>query len=142
MNEQNNDLLQRCMDDDLNDEEMKHLFATLSSDEQLRKDFRSLAALKNELRRIPDPLPPIYTNSGVRKYSADNGSIRKGGRISFNRLITSKISVRIPVIAALLLTMGLAGYGAMMLMFPKQPRTEYVYVVEMPPVIIQSSYSN
>ncbi|MFZ4621588.1 MAG: hypothetical protein ACOYNS_13590 [Bacteroidota bacterium] len=142
MNDHYNDLLQRCLDEDLNDVEMKQLFTRLSSDEQLRKEFRSLTALKNELRRIPDPIPPINSQTISRMNSSDHGSIRNGGRISFNRLITSKTAVRIPVLAALLLAVGLAGYGAMMLMFPNQSRTEYVYVVEMPPVIIQSSYSN
>ncbi len=55
-------------------------------------------------------------------------------------MISSHISVRIPVLAVILVAVGIAGYYAAVNALQARMKTEYVYVVEMPPVVINSNY--
>lgn len=134
------DELQRCLDEDLNDDEMRMLFSHLAKDAGLRKDFRALLTLKREMQVIPVPAVHSPLPVSPRMFSQNRVSLRRTGNTGILDMISSRISIRVPIFALIVFAVGIAGYLAAVSVFPVQPKTEYVYVVEMPPVVIHSNY--
>ncbi len=137
-----NDELQRCLDEELNDNEMKELFVQMTKDAGLRKDFRSLLALKKEIQRMPDPVNHSQSRSASGIFSTNRLLPGTADRMSPFGIFSTHLSIRVPVFAAILVAVGITGYFTATNLFQSQQKTEYVYVIEMPPVIINSSYSN
>ena len=61
----NEELVQRCFDMDLSDDEMKKLFFDLSKDGELRKTFRSMQSLQHDLHNISQPIVPSQLDRKV-----------------------------------------------------------------------------
>ncbi|MBP6673098.1 MAG: hypothetical protein KA247_08110 [Bacteroidetes bacterium] len=136
------DELQRCLDEDLNDDEMRMLFSHMAKDAGLRKDFRSLLALKKEIQRMPDPVNHSQSRSASGIFSTNRLLPGTADRLRSSGIFSTHLSIRVPVFAAILVAVGITGYFTATNLFQSQQKTEYVYVIEMPPVIIKSSYSN
>lgn len=136
------DDLQRCFDEDLNDEEMRMLFVHMSNNADARKDFRSLLSLKRELQMVQSPVLRPSTPSPSSFFSQNRVFERQQHPAGILGIISSHISIRVPVFAMIIAAIGIAGYFAAVNVMQSRPKTEYVYVVEMPPVIIRSNYSN
>lgn len=138
---QNEELLQRCFDADLNDEEMKNLFLVLGKDGGLRNTFRSLQTLRRELHSIPAPNVPPELDERIKALSRYSMLHLLPDRPSLKNFAAKKITMSVPALAAALLLMVIGSYFAATTGegVPK-PETEYVYVVEMPAYVVQSSY--
>lgn len=134
------ELLQRCFDLDLNDEEMKKLFSELSKDKELRKTFRLMQSLQNDLRSILQPIVSSQLDKKVDAMIFSSSFHSTSGTQNLLHLRTKRWSVSLPAIAATFLLMLTASYLAATTIFAPEPETEYVYVVEMEPIIIRSNY--
>ena len=135
------ELLQRCFDSDLNDAEMKELFRELGKDAELRKSFRSLQSLRNDLRSITSPQISSLLDERIGKISVSSSAAYDAHRSPMRRMVMKKMSVSIPAMAAVLLILLMGSYFAAVNFFVPQQKTEYVYVVEMPAYVVQSSTS-
>ncbi len=124
-----NDELQRCLDEDLNDEEMRILFSQMAQDTELRKDFRGLMALKFEFHRLNDERNTV-TSKPVKRESMMMG-----------RIIGRRLSISVPALAAVILMAVIGTYSLMRQSREKVFEDRYVYVMEMPAYIVQSSYT-
>ena len=136
------ELLQRFVDNDLNDEEMKNLFLELSTNEVLRKQFRTLQTLRDELHSIPTPNVPATLDEKIKQLTSVPKIKMLSNKSALRRVVTKKFTLSMPAFAATILLLLVGSYFAATNIFVSKTETEYVYVVEMQPVIIQSNYSN
>ncbi|MFA6457068.1 MAG: hypothetical protein WCW40_09625 [Bacteroidota bacterium] len=134
------ELLQRCFDNDLDDKELKTLFAEMSKNASLRASFCALQSMRQDLHAIPVPEFPRALDERVR--SINRGLILRmfPNAVPVHRFVEKKISFSVPAIAASILLLLFGSYYAATRFFVPQPRMEYVYVVEMPAYVVQSSY--
>lgn len=133
----NEELLQRCIDDDLTDQEMQSLFAALSTSAPLRNEFRDLLALRSELSLTAHSAAPVSLDRRIESLAVPRWSLN---RPAFRRVLSRRIPVPAFALfaAAVMLIFGsIAYYGQQML---RPPVTRYVYVYEMQPVIVQSHF--
>lgn len=122
-----NDELQRCLDEDLNDEEMRILFSQMAQDAELRKDFRGLMALKFEFHRLHDERNMVTTKP-VKRESMMMGTI-----------IGRRLSITVPALAAVILMAVLGTYSLIQQSRGNVFEERYVYMMEMPAYVVQSS---
>ena len=138
---QNEELLQRCFDGDVNDEEMKNLFVVLCKDGGLRNTFRSLQALRRDLHSIPAPNISPALDERIKALNRSSMLRLLPDRPSLKKFAAKKITMSVPALAAALLLMVIGSYfAATTVEVAPKPETEYVYVVEMPAYVVQSSY--
>ncbi|MEI7907868.1 MAG: hypothetical protein WCI84_10985 [Bacteroidota bacterium] len=138
---QNEELLQRCFDGDVNDEEMKNLFVVLCKDGGLRNTFRSLQMLRRDLHSIPVPNVSPALDERIKTLNKYSLLRLLPDRPSLKKFTAKKITMSVPAIAAALLLMVIGSYfAATTIEVTPKPETEYVYVVEMPAYVVQSSY--
>ncbi len=138
----NEELLNRFIDNDLNDEEMKVLFLELSTNEVLRTQFRTLQTLRDGLLSIPSPDVPLTLDLKIKSLSSSSQLRLLPNRSVLRRVVDKKFTLSIPTFAATVLLLLMGSYIAATTIFVQKQKTEYVYVVEMQPVIIRSNYSN
>ncbi len=136
------ELLQGFVDNDLNDEEMKNLFLELSTNEVLRKQFRTLQTLRDELHSIPTPNVPATLDVKIKSLSLSSHLRLLPNKSVLRRIVDKKFTLSIPVFAATVLLLLVGSYVAATTIFVQKQKTEYVYVVEMPAYVVQSNYSN
>ena len=136
----NEELVQRCFDMDLSDDEMKKLFFDLSKDGELRKTFRSMQSLQHDLHNISQPIVPSQLDRKVESLIFSTPAHSSSYNLKLHHLRTKRWSVSLPAIAASILLMLAASYVTATTIFTPAPETEYVYVVEMEPIIIRSNY--
>lgn len=138
----NEELLQRFIDNDLSDEEMKILFLELSTNDSLRKQFRTMQTFRSELLSIPSPNVPAALDLKIKSLSSTSQLRLLPNRSVLRRIVGKKLTISIPVFTAAVLLLLAGSYIAATNTFVQKQKTEYVYVVEMQPVIINSNYSN
>ena len=136
------ELLQRFVDNDLNDEEMKNLFLELSTNEVLRKQFRTLQTLRDELRSFSSVNVPVTIDEKIKQLTSVPKIKMLSNKSALRRVVTKKFTLSMPAFAATILLLLVGSYFAATNIFVSKTETEYVYVVEMQPVIIHSNYSN
>ena len=140
---QNEELLQRCFDADLNDDEMKNLFLVLGKDGGLRNTFRSLQTLRRDLLSIPAPNISPALDERIKALNRSSMLRLLPDRPSLKKFAAKKITMSVPALAAALLLMVIGSYFAVSTVeVGPKPETEYVYVVEMPAYVVQSSYQS
>lgn len=133
------EMLQRCFDNDLTDDELKIFFATLAKDRNLRDDYKEMHVLRNDLRAaLSMPVPAALDE----RVNATIASHRQGfipDAAPVRRFFSRRLTLSVPAFAALIVLL-LAGsfYAATTVLRPEQ-RTEFVYVVEMPAYVVQST---
>jgi hypothetical protein len=136
----NEELLQRCFDNDLTDKEMKMLFTALSSSASLRGEFKDLQTLRSELNVLRHPSVPASLDRKVESITASAFSGWSLNRPAFRRVLSRRIPVPAYALltAAVILIIGsMAFYGQQML---RPSVTHYVYVYEMQPFVVQSHF--
>lgn len=133
----NDELLQRCFDGDLNDAEMEQLFSRMGNDAGLRKDFRSLMSLRNDLQMIRDRMEPL--RESVRPIPVSGHQFQKPDRPSLRSHFNKKISVSIPVLTMVSILILFGTYSITRSMTERKQDMQYVYFGEMPAYVVQSS---
>ena len=136
----NEELLQRCFDSDLNDDEMESLFSEMSKDKTLRVQFRSLQKLQTELRSIPSPNVPATLDERITSTFVAPRTGMFPSRSAFQRIYRKKFTLSIPAFAATILLLLAGSYVAAKTIFIPKQKLEYIYVVEMPTYVVQSNY--
>ena len=136
------ELLQRFVDNDLNDEEMKNLFLELSKDDSLRIQFRLMQTLRDELRSFSSVNVPVTLDVKINSLRSPSQLRLLPNTSALRSVVDKKFTVSVPAFAATILLLLVGSYFAATNIFVSKTETEYVYVVEMQPVIIQSNYSN
>jgi len=137
---QNEELLQRCFDGDLNDDEMKQLFFAMSNDKILRKQFRSFQTLRLGLQSIPLQNVPVKLDERIKSLHSVSRDEILPSKSALRRVITKRFTLSVPAFAATILLLLAGSYFAATNIFVRQPKMEYVYVVEMPAYVVQSNY--
>ncbi|MFA5832542.1 MAG: hypothetical protein WDA22_03590 [Bacteroidota bacterium] len=135
------ELLFRCFDEDLNDDEMKKLFVDLSKDDDLRNSFRNMLRLQHDLQMISKPTVPHALDMQMKTLSSSSRLSNMPDRPLLRRIVSKKISLSIPAFAAAMLLMLLGSYILATNVAVQKPKMEYVYVVEMPAYVVQSNYN-
>lgn len=138
----NEELLHRCLDGDLNDVEMQHLFLAMSNDAELRSLYRELQSLQSGLQSIPKPVVPESLDKRMQSFSPPVQRTLVADRPSMRRFIGKRISLPLPAMIAMVLFAVIGSYVAAKSSLIAVPEKEFIYVVEMQPVVIQSNYSN
>ncbi len=133
----NDELLQRCFDGDLNDAEMELLFSRMGNDAGLRKDFRSLMSLRNDLQTIRDRMEPL--RESTRPIPVSGQILQKPDRPSIRTRFNKKISVSIPVLTMVSILILIGTYSLTRSMTERQQDLQYVYFGEMPAYVVQSA---
>ncbi len=136
----NEELLHRFIDNDLNDEELKNLFNELSTNEVLRTQFRDLQKLRNELLSIPTPNVPLTLDLKIKSLSSSSQLRLLPNRSVLRRVVDKKFTLSIPAFAATILFLLVGSYVAATNVFVRKAVTEYVYVIEIEPITIRSSF--
>jgi len=134
------ELLQRCFDGDLNDVEMKQLFFEMSTDGSLRKQFRSLQALRKGIQSIPLQPVPASLDKRIKSLYPMSDNRMSPNKSAFRRIVTKKFTLSMPAFAATVLMLLAGSYFAATNIFVPKQKLEYVYVVEMPAYVVQSNY--
>lgn len=136
------ELLQGFVDNDLNDEEMKNLFLAMSKDDSLRIQFRLMQTLRDELRSFSSVNVPVTLDVKINSLRSPSQLRLLPNTSALRSVVDKKFTVSVPAFAATILLLLVGSYFAATNIFVSKTETEYVYVVEMQPVIIQSNYSN
>lgn len=132
------ELLQRCFDNDLNDEEMQILFAELSGTREMRKQFRFLQELKMELRSNTTIQVPSSLDERIRSLILTRHRSNLPDASPLRRIISRKFTISVPAFVATVLFLFVGAYFAAANVIKQKTETEYVYIVEMPPYVVQS----
>jgi len=138
----NEELLHRCFDADLNDNEMKKLFLDLSKNADLRNTFRKFQSLQHDLHMLSQPAVPASLDARMSTLRPALRFRQMQDRPLLRRIVSKKISLSLPALAAAFLLMIMGGYFAVTNVAIPKPKVEYVYVVEMPAYIVQSNYTS
>lgn len=132
--------LQRLFDNDLSDKELKSLCTALGASAALREEFRSFQQMRSGLHTM-DHIP--VPESLDRRVESLTTKIRIQWPFQLPSL-SRFFSLRIPVPAAALITvLAVMLFGSLFVYqytISRQPVTQYVYVYEMQPVVVQSHY--
>ncbi|MFA6468139.1 MAG: hypothetical protein WCW35_04515 [Bacteroidota bacterium] len=139
MNEKE-ELLQRCFDNDLDDGELRMLFVELGKNAVLRRSFRAMQLLREDLHSISSPEVPRTLDERIERIGRRSVLRLLPNAAPFKRFAIKKISVSAPAIAASFLLVLFGSYYAATRIFVPVPKMEYVYVVEMPAYVVQSNY--
>lgn len=134
------ELVHRCMDNDLDDAELKSLFTAMGKSEQLRNEFRSILQLRQQLQVLESPPIPASLDHKISALSA-----RPKKRWSLNippirNIIVKRIPVPAFVVVAAALLLLLGSVFAIEYPLLRRPSVQYVYVYELQPVVVQSYY--
>jgi len=133
------EILQRCFDDDLNDDEMKSLFTLLSKNKVLREEYKAMHALRNEFRSGESYRVPAHLDDRVNDMIASHRRTFIRNAAPVKRFFARRLSFSVPAFAALIVLMLAGSYVAAATWFKPARLTEYVYVVEMPAYVVQST---
>jgi negative regulator of sigma E activity len=133
------EMLQRCFDNDLTDDELKTFFAALAKERKLRDEYKEMHVLRNDLRAAPSiPVPAALDErvnamiaSHRRRFIPDASPVR--------RFFSRRLTLSIPAFAALIVLMLAGSFYAATTVFRPVQQTAYVYVVEMPAYVVQST---
>jgi len=136
----NEELLQRFVDNDLNDEEMKNLFLELSTNNALRKQFRTMQTFRSELLSIPSSNVPVTLDLKIKSLSSNSQLKLLPNKSALRHVMGKKFTFSIPAFAATVLLLLVGSYFAATNFFVQKPLTEYVYVIEIEPITIRSSF--
>jgi anti-sigma factor RsiW len=131
----NEELLQRCFDNDLNDAEMKRLFAALAGSASLREEFSSMQGMQHSLRSVAQYLPSVSLDRRVEQLTSGR---RTTAAAPIRTLFRRTVPLRTVAIAVMLFVFVA---GSLLLVLPvskKEIETQYVYIVQMPPVVVTS----
>ncbi len=128
------ELLQRCFDGDLNDDEMKQLFVEMSIDGSLRKQFQSLQTLRNGLRSIPLPGTTGMLDDRIKRLHLNTSVRIQSGRSFFQRIMNKKFSFSIPAFAAAVLLLIVGGYFTVTKIAAPKTETEFIYIMQLPQI--------
>jgi anti-sigma factor RsiW len=123
------------MDSELGDEEAKSLFGHLNSCEGCREAFRSVQALRSDLREQVPPMAPAELDEKIlsliphtRTYAGDRKAVRI---VAWKR----RISVPLPVAAVLALLLMVGSAALSLKVFESQrTQTQTVYITTLPAV--------
>jgi hypothetical protein len=136
----NEELLQRFLDNDLNDNEMKKLFIELSTNDVLRKQFRTMQTFRIELQSIPSQNVPVALDMKIKSLSSSSELRLLPNKSLLRRVVEREFKFSIPAFAATILLLLVGSYVAATNVFVRKAVTEYIYVIEIEPITIQSSY--
>lgn len=136
----NEELLQRYIDNDLNDVELKNLFIELSTNDALRMHYRRMQTLRSELHSIPPPNVPITLDLKIKSLSSSSQLRLLPNRSLLQKVVEKKFTLSIPAFVATILFLLVGSYVAATTIFVQKQKTEYVYVVEIEPITIRSSF--
>ena len=134
----NDELLQRCLDGELNDEEMKQLFFEMSNDEALRKQFRSFQSLRRGLQTIPIPSVPIKLDEKIKRLSLTPQIKRSLNKSVMEKVLSKKLSFSMPAFVGTALLLLLGSYFAATKIIPSRAETEFVYIMQLPQVEVHA----
>jgi hypothetical protein len=135
----NDEMLHRLMDNELPDDGMREVFDALQKNRMLRDQFRSLLDLTRVLHAGATEPVPASLDTKVEalfrthrpKFAVDASPIRK--------MFARKVRIPLPAFAAAILLILLGSYFTLTALPDVTRQTEYVYVVEMPPYVVQST---
>ncbi|MCK9408606.1 MAG: hypothetical protein WCX28_13990 [Bacteriovoracaceae bacterium] len=133
------ELLQRCFDNDLGDNEMKALFTELSTSVQLRYEFRSFQSMRTGLNAADNPSIPLSLDTRMESLFSST-LFRVSSLVLLNAVVSKRFTVSIAAIAATLVLVLFGSYIAAINTIPSSTTTEYVYVSELPAYVVQSSF--
>ena len=137
---QNEELLQRCFDGDLNDDEMKQLFFAMSNDKILRKQFRSFQTLRLGLQSIPLQNVPVKLDERIKSLHSVSRDGILPSKSALRRVFTKRFTLSVPAFAATVLLLLAGSYFAATNIFVQQPKKEYVYVLQIPEIEIRDVF--
>lgn len=132
------ELLQRCFDGDLNDDEMRNLFSAMSNDEMLREQFRSLQMLRNGLQSLQSQIVPAALDERIKRMSFATQRTMLSGESILRRIMERKFVLSIPAFAATVLLLLAGSYFAATKIQTQQGVTEFVYIMELPQVEVHA----
>ncbi len=104
------ELINRHIDNDLDDGETATLFVHLGSCHRCRMYLGSLLALREDLRTIPQPEPSALLDERIFEEPAPVRPSRPRLRAQLDTLFRKTITIPVPAAAALLLTLLATGY--------------------------------
>lgn len=133
------ELLQRCFDGDLNDEESQMLFTRLSAQRQLREEFRALADLKNNIRGTRSIPFPRALDDRIRPMFARGKRTMAPDALSVRGIFRRRLTIPVPAFAVLILIMIAGILFSLRPETPPQYKTEVIYLSEMPTYVVQST---
>jgi hypothetical protein len=134
------ELLQRCFDNDLNDTEMRTLFTTLSTSVRLREEFRSFQTMRMQLLALNTAVATSTLDRRIETLPGRPQEFWHAARLPVRRLFSKRI--RVPVLAMIVAAAVLlfSSMIAAIQLSSQQPVTQYVYVYELQPVVVQSHF--
>ncbi len=135
----NNEMLHRLIDNELPDDGMREVFGELKENRMLREQFRSLLILTHMLHASASEPVPASLDTKVEalfrthrpQFAIDASPVRN--------FFARKIRIPMPAFAAAMLLILLGSYIALTNVPSVTQHTEYVYVLEMPPYVVQST---
>lgn len=130
----NEELLQRCFDGDLNDDEMKYLFSAMSNDEMLREQFRSLQTLRTVIQSLQSQNVPTTLDDRIKRMSLTPHGTMPFSESVLRRIVGKKFILSIPAIAATVLILLAGSYFVTTKMLVPKAETEFVYIMQLPQV--------
>lgn len=133
------EMLQRCFDNDLTDDELKTFFASLAKDRRLRDDYKAMHVLRNDLRTAPTIPVPVALDERVNAVIASHRRKFIPDAIPVRRFFSRRLTFSVPAFAAMIVLLLAGSYFAATTVVRPVQQTEYVYVVEMPAYVVQST---
>lgn len=139
MTANNDDLLHQLIDNELPDDGMREAFGALTENRMLRERFRSILAMTHMMHAsVPEPVPAsldLKVEALFRAHRPHKAIDASPIRDFFARTIR----IPMPAFAAAVLLILVLGTVALSYSPAVTQQTEYVYVVEMPPYVVQST---
>jgi hypothetical protein len=128
--------IHRCLDNDLKDDEMQALFREMSANQNLRTAFTSALQLRDDVREalVMDQgraNTDMFRGTPHLKYDTSKSSLRWIG--------TKKIKMSVPSFIVLFVATFLIAFYSLR-SFTAQPKSEYVYVMQLPQVVVHDTY--
>ncbi|MDP1677419.1 MAG: hypothetical protein Q8L88_11195 [Bacteroidota bacterium] len=134
----NEELLQRCFDGDLNDDEMKNLFSEMSTDETLRMQFRSFQTLRQGLRSTPVHDVPVKLDERIKRLSLTSHVKMLSDKSRLQNFLSKKFSFSMPAFAATVLLLLVGSYFAATIVLAPKAETELVYIMQLPQIEVRA----
>jgi hypothetical protein len=135
----NDEMLHRLIDNELPDDDMRDLFGVLQHNRMLREQFRSLLDLTHMLHAgAAEPVPATLDKKVEALFRTHRPQFTVNAS-PIRKMFARKIRVPLPAFAAAILLILLGSYFTLTALPEVTRQTEYVYVVEMPPYVVQST---
>lgn len=132
--------LQRLFDNDLSDKELKSLCTALSTSAALRDEFRLFQQMRNGLHTVDHIPVPESLDRRVESLTAKTRIQWSFQLPSLSRLFALRIPIPAAALITVLAVMLIGSLFVYQYTISRQQATQYVYVYEMQPVVVQSHY--